>query len=525
MHKLQELVRYHRLGCGPREAARLLEISHNTEQRYRRAIEKAGLLAGDPGELPDPAALREAVKSAFPPEACRQLSTVEAYRQEISDKLNNGAQPQAIHDYLRLKYDGKFTGSLSAVKRLCKRLRREQGVPARAVAIPVETEPGQSAQVDFGYLGGVYDPASGSIRKVWLFVMVLGYSRKMFVDLVFNQKAETWIGLHIRAFEYFGGVPAVVVPDNLKAAVTRAAFTSADDCEINRSYRDLARHYGFLIDPTPPYQPQMKGKVESGVKYVKNNFGKPRTFVDIDDARAQLGEWLEKVANCRIHGTTRRRPAEMFAAEEAEHLLPLSAVRFDTVIWKKAKVHQDTHFQFDGRLYSVHFKNIGREVWVRATAKTVEAYLDDERAATHDRNGKGRRCTIEEHLPDHRVDWARRGRDFWEEKAAAIGPEVGEYISAVFDSDKEHSQLRAAQAIVTHLEKFPVGRACAAATRAHYYGNYSYKAVKNILQKGLDLTEPSPWDEPRYGVIGSARYARDVSELVARSPEVCDGND
>jgi len=523
MHELQELVRYHRLGRGPREVSRLLQMSPNTERKYRLAIGEAGLLGGSPDDIANLEDLREAIKKSFPPGTFRQRSTVEGYKEEITEKLANGSGAQAIYDFLRLKYEEEFTGSLSAIKRMCKRIKVERGVQPGDVVIPVETDPGQVAQVDFGYLGKIYDPESGNIRKVWIFVMVLGYSRKMFVDLVFDQKTTTWIDLHIRAFEYFGGIPAVVVPDNLKAAVIKAAFTSADECEINRSYRELARHYGFLIDPTPPYQPEKKGKVESGVKYVKNNFGKPRTFKDIDDARAQLREWLEKVANYRIHGTTRRRPAEMFAAEEAEHLLALPATRFDIVIWRKAKVHQDTHFQFDGRLYSVHFKNIGKQVWARANSTTVEAYLDDLRLATHDRNGNGRRSTIKAHLPDYRVVWAERSRDFWENKAEAIGSEVGAYVRAVFESDKELSQLRPAQAIVTHLEKFPVGRACAAAARAHYYGAYSYKAIKGILQKGLDLTEPSPWDEPRYGVIESPRHARDITEISRRAVEVRHG--
>ncbi len=523
MHELQELVRYHRLGRGPREVSRLLQMSPNTERKYRLAIGEAGLLGGSPEEIASLEDLREAIKKSFPPGTFRQRSTVEGYKSEIAEKLADGCGAQAIYDFFRTKYEDEFTGSLSAIKRMCKRIKAERGVLPGDVAIPVETDPGQVAQVDFGYLGRIYDPESGVIRKVWIFVMVLGYSRRMFVDLVFDQKAATWIDLHIKAFEYFGGVPAVVVPDNLKSAVIKAAFTCADECEINRSYRELARYYGFLIDPTPPYQPEKKGKVESGVKYVKNNFGKPRTFKDIDDARAQLGEWLEKVANCRIHGTTRKRPAEMFANEEAEHLLALPAARFDIVIWRKAKVHQDTHFQFDGRLYSVHFKNIGKEVWARANSTTVEAYFDDERLATHDRNGKGRRSTIPSHLPDYRGVWAERSRAVWEEKAEAIGPEVGAYVRAVFDSDRELSKLRAAQAIVTHLEKFPHERACAAAARAHYFANYTYKGVKSILQKGLDLTEPSPWEEQRFGVIESPRHARDITEISRRAVEVRHG--
>jgi len=524
MHAFQELVRCHRLGHGPREVSRLLQMSPNSERKYRLAIQEAGLLDGDPEDIPDLGRLREAVERRFPPSAAKQRSSVEGYEAEIGDKLKVGAGAQAIYDYLRVKYEGEFEGSLSAVKRLCRRLKRDRGVDPKEVSIPVETPPGEAAQVDFGYLGLIYDPMINAVRKVWIFVMVLCGSRLMYVDLVFDQKVKTWLELHVRAFKYLGGAPRTMIPDNLKAAVIKAAFKSSDDCEINRSYRELARHYGFTIDPTPPYQPKKKGKVESGVKYVKHNFGDPRTFRDVDDAAKQLVEWLEKVANRRIHGTTRRSPAELFAAAEAEHLLPIPAARFDPVIWRKAKVHIDSHFQFEGRLYSVHFKNIGKEVWVRATAKTVEAYYDDDRLATHERRGDYGRSTIDGHLPDYRSEWAERGRKAWEARADVIGPAVGAYIRAVFDSDRELSMLRRVMSIVTHLEGFPAGRACAAAARAHYFGNYTSHGIRNILKKGLDLTEPSLWDAERFGALESPRHARKIMELTGSPAEVDHGS-
>jgi len=168
------------------------------------------------------------------------------------------AGPRAIFDRLRLEHPD-FPGSLSAVKRLCARLSRERGISAEDVAIPVETEPGQVAQVDFTYVGKLYDPEQGVLRKCWLFLMSLGHSRHMYCQLVFDQKVETWVRLHVEAFEAFGGVPHVIVPDNLKAAVVRAAFAVDDEPAIQRTYRELARHYGFQIDPAPPRSPEKKG--------------------------------------------------------------------------------------------------------------------------------------------------------------------------------------------------------------------------------------------------------------------------
>lgn len=258
MHRLQELVRLHRMGLTSREIARMLKLGRNTERGYREALQKAGLLEGQAEDLPELETLRTAVFQHNPPKAPRvQPSSVEEWRGRIKKMAEKGAGPKAIYDALRL--DADFSGSLSAIKRLCTRLQREQGVKPEDVAIPVESGPGEIAQVDFGYVGKLYDPDAGVLRKVWAFVMVLAFSRHMIVRLVFDQTVLTWQRLHAEAFAELGGVVETVVPDNLKAAVIRAAFGIDGETELNRSYRELAQHYGFKIDPTPVRDPRKKG--------------------------------------------------------------------------------------------------------------------------------------------------------------------------------------------------------------------------------------------------------------------------
>lgn len=155
--------------------------------------------------------------------------------------------------------------------------------------------------------------------------------------IVFDQKIETWLRLHIEAFTELGGVVATVVPDNLKAAVIRAAFGVDGAASLNPSYCELARHYQFKIDPAPIYAPKKKGKVESAVKYVKRNFFVGRDNSDADDTKRDLARWVDEIANTRIHGTTHRRPIELFA-EEREALKPLPPVvgsrpRSGTRLW------------------------------------------------------------------------------------------------------------------------------------------------------------------------------------------------
>ncbi|RKH64636.1 IS21 family transposase [Corallococcus interemptor] len=526
MDRLRELVRLHRMGTGAREVARLLGMGPNTERTYRAALSAAGVLEGPEDEVPELEVLKALVQvhlpSKLPPQ---QTSSLVAWQQRVETLLGQGVGARAIHDRLRLEVEG-FAASYSAVKRMVRQLRKAQGVRAEEVAIPVITAPGEVAQVDFGYVGQLQCPRQKVLRKAWVFVLVLAHSRYLVADVVFEQSLPTWLRLHVEAFEQLGGVVETVVPDNLKAAVLRAAFTPDVPSALNRSYREVARHYGFKVDPTPPYAPQKKGKVEAGVKYVQSNFFKGRQGQDVDVVRADLKKWLAQVANVRRHGKTGRRPVDVFGEEELPALRPLPTRRFTPVVWKPARVHQDSHVLFDRRFYSVPWRLVGSDVWLRVTEASLEVYADDVRVATHARRGTGLYSTCEEHLPQHRADLRHRSRGYWEARAAQLGEKVLTYVRAVFDSDEVLSQLRAVQAIVTHLEGFPPERARAAARRAHYYGTYSYGGLKNLLRQGLDLQPlPLALAAPATSSLPQPRFARSVAELlhhpaVPQEPEI-----
>ncbi len=326
------------------------------------------------------------------------------------------------------------------------------------------------------------------MRKAWVFVMTLGYSRHMVARIVFDQKIDTWIRLHIECFEELGGVPHTIVPDNLKAAVIRAAFGIDDETALNRSYRELARHYGFVVDPTPPRDPQKKGKVESSVRYVKSNYFKAHAPEDVRDARRGLQQWLQTIAGQRRHGTTGRKPAEVFALEEKSHLLPLPLRRFEVVVWHYAKLHPDCHVVFGGEFYSAPWTLVGQILELRITRTEVTIYHDDAHLCAHRRVHRGQRATLESHLPDRRAALRERSRAHWLALAYEMGEPVGDYIRAIFDADDVLSKLRRVQAIVSHLKTFPEHRARAACVRALHYRNFTYAGIKDILRRGLDLT-------------------------------------
>jgi transposase len=490
MHRLQDLVRLHRQGRTVRAIAQLLRMGRNTIARYRMALASAGLLDGAPDHLPELGELKSAVErheATRRRPAAQQQSSIERWLGIVDAKHHAGVGPTAIFDFLRLGYPDEFDGSLSAIKRRCAHLKRIAPVSVSDVVIPVETDLGEEAQVDFGYVGKLYDATRGVMRKAWVFVMTLSCSRKFVARIVFDQTVETWVRAHIECFQELGGVPRRIVPDNLKAAVIRAAFGIDGETTLNRTYRELARAYDFVIDPTPPRSPEKKGKVEASVRYLKNNFFKAVESEDVRVVRAELQRWIQEIADTRRHGTTARRPGEVFRDEEQARLLPLPSCSFELVAWKRAKVHRDCHVVYRGELYSVPWRLVGRDVDLRIGRHDVSVYHDDDLVCNHVRGHRGKRTTIESHLPEGRSVLRHRSREHWERLADDIGPDVGRYVRAVFGSDDVLSKLRVVQGIVTHLQAFPRERANAACVRAMHYGAFSLRSIKDILRRALDL--------------------------------------
>ncbi len=506
MHQLQEAVRLHRLGQSRRQIARQLRVGRETLARYFAAFDKAGVLDGDAEGLPDALQLRAlADEHVARRKAKQQTSSVDPWRAKIEAMAKAGAGPTAIFDFLRT-HEEEFAGSLSATKRLCAVLRKNEAPDPKGVAIPITTMPGEIAQVDFGYSGLRLDPVKRVMRKSWIFVLTLAHSRLSYAEFVFDQKIDTWLTVHVNAFECLGGVPGVVVPDNLKSAVIRALFGTERSAVLNRSYRELARAYGFRIDPTPARAPEKKGRVERDVKYVKNNFLATLETVDINEDQKQLMHWLREIAWTRRHGTTGRAPIEMFNEEERGALLPLPPRRWDPVIWKPVTVHRDSHVQVDGAFYSAPWRLLGQKIWVRCTRTNVEIWANDDHVWTHARTLRGKHQTVEGHLPEGRRELRHRSRGYWEQRALAIGEPVELLAKKIFDSDDVLLQLRRVQAIVTHLEGFPAERAQNAARRALHFDSFEYRAIKSILAKGLDY-HALP-EEPARPWATKSRYAR-----------------
>lgn len=497
MNEVREIIHRFRCGEGAREIARSMDLSRNTVRKYRDLADEHGLL--EPGKpLPEN---RELGALLGPPPVPRHMrSTVEPYEETVRDLLEKEVEMVAI--WQRLREDHGYMGSYSSVRRFVRRLEpKEPDAVCR-----IETAPGAEAQVDFGSAGLQWDGRTGRRRRAWAFVMTLSNSRHQYVEFVFDQKIETWLRCHERAFAWFGGVPRRVVLDNLKAGVIQPDL---HDPVLGEPYRRLAQHYGFVISPNRPATPQHKGKVESGVHYVKRNFLAGQTFADLDAMNARVKRWIMETAGTRIHGTTKEAPLARFSRLERDALLPLPEESFDLVAAYRPKVHRDCHVVADGRYYSVPFRLIGERVEVYVGRKIVEIYHGTELVTTHPAGPKrGSRQTRLEHYPEGKRAYIENPPEQCQERAEQVGPSCSSVVDTLL-SDRIHDRLRSVQSLLRFRDQVGEERLEAACRRALHYGDPSYRRIKGILGARLDEEPLEPaMDHPDSGGALEYRYAR-----------------
>ena len=491
---LRELVRELRASSNDSAIQRTSGLNRRTIRRYRAWATEHGLLAGPLPPIEQLAALAQGTLQAAPPP--QTVSTVEPFRVLVLALHAAGVEGAAIRERLR---ERGFTGSLSAVYRFLKQVH-----PAQPdITVRVETPPGQEAQVDFGAAGRMIDPDTGVLRKAWAFVMVLAWSRAIYVEFVWDQTVATWLLLHRHAFEFFGGVPHRVVLDNLKAGVTRA---TVDDPQIQYAYRECAEHYGFLVAPCRPRTPEHKGKVESGVHYVKRNFLGGRTPTTLNQANRDVRIWCQTTAGQRTHGTTKQSPATRFHTTEQATLQPLPASPYDLANWKVATVARDCYVVFNHAFYSAPFRLVGQTVQVRGGAADVRIYTTDwQLVATHTRaSAPGERLTHLDHLPPTKLPGLLLGKAMCLDRATEIGPATHQVVALLLD-DPVVDRLRTVGRIVRLADQAGSARLEAACARAVAYDAVSHRAIKAILAHGLDVVlAPEPAPAPAQAYVRSA---------------------
>lgn len=321
------------------------------------------------------------------PKRDKRPSKIDPYINEIKDMINE-YNLSAVRIYENIKEKG-YNGSYTLVKRTARKYRNDRQIKA---VYRFETGPGVQAQVDFGEYGRI--EVDGKLKKLYFFSMILGYSRKRYVEFTTDISTANVINLHMKAFRYFNGYTDSILYDNMKQVVLERKIPSTRSV-FNRKFKDFSDYYGFIPILCFPYRAQTKGKIENTVKYVKNNFLNGRTFSSLEDINNQCSLWLEKV-NSKIHSTTGRIPNEM--AKE-EKLNPINNVpEYSVHLNELRKVSRDCYVSFEGNRYSVPWKYAGREAMVTKTDRII-IKIDNEIVAEHSiLEGTGRISRNKEHF-------------------------------------------------------------------------------------------------------------------------------
>lgn len=475
------------------ELSASLGVDPKTIRKYTAPAVAAGLVPGGPPL--SPAQWTELVESWFPQlvdHSLRQSSwpEIERHRERIAGWVG-AVKVSTIHQ--RLRDDHGLEASESSLRRWIAANLDGEVSPDAVRVLRDGPPPGEEAQVDYGLLGRWFDPAAERVRRVWGFIMVLAYSRMLFLRPVLKMDQAAWVEAHVAAFEFFGLVPARVVPDNLKTGVVRPDLY---DPKINRAFGELAVHYGCLIDPARAGKPRDKARVERPVPYARDSFfaGRAEEFADLASMQADALRWSADVANqrpCRPLG--RVAPQVIFDAEEAEHMLSLPMTPFELASWSSPKVGPDIHIKVARALYSVPWAHIGKTVEVRAGSRTIEVFLEGKLVKTHVRIERGKQTDPADYPPE-KIAFFMRTPTWCRRKALELGASVVAVVEELMEVNALY-RLRQAQGIVGLADRVGPDRLEAACARALAFGDPSYKTVKGILAAGTEH-EGSPTETP-----------------------------
>jgi transposase len=433
-------------------------------------------------------------------------SQCEIYLPVILTKLEQHLSAQRIWQDLVAEhgYDGKY----DSVKRFVRRLNASTPLPYRRL----ECAPGEEAQVDFG-TGAPIVTADGKRRKTHVFRIVLSCSRKGYSEATFTQTTDDFLHALENAFAHFGGVPKTLVIDNLKAAVAHPDWF---DPELVPKVQAFCQHYGTVILPTRPYMPRHKGKVESGVKYVKNNALKARTFASLREEQEHLAQWERTVADLRIHGTTKRQVRKLFDEVERPALLPMPRDRFANFHEAQRKVNRDGHIEVAKAYYSVPPEYLAREVWVRWDARLVRIFNHRfEQIALHVRSEQGRFNTHGQHLAAEKISGLERGAEYQLAKVRQIGPRSHDWAQAMLTA-RGIQGTRVLQGLLALTKKHASETLEEACETALSHGCYRLRTIRQLLQRKAQKQQPLAFLDEHPLIRPLDDYASIVAQAIRR---------
>lgn len=485
MEELIEVLYQWHMGRNISQIKHSLGMARKTIRKYIELAEKQGF-SRDMASQPYPYYLELAGKIQkglkVPVDSTPAFKRTALY-QALIEKLRGKKHMTPKQIYRILKRNYEYPLSYSTFNRYMNIKYPKQ--PRHCLRI--ELSAAEEAQVDFGYAGKMYDPMAGRMRRAYAFILTLSYSRLGYVEFVFDQGQLTWVKCHMNAFRFFNGVIRRVVLDNLKAGILKP---NTYDPVFNRAYAECAKHYGFVIDPARPGKAEHKGKVERRIPVVRQQFLSFQEFKDITGANEKVKHWCLHEYGMEVHGTIKRKPFEVFEAEEKAQLNPLPGESFDLPMWKEAKVHPDHHIVFDKSYYSLPTRYVGKKVWVRGGLYRVQIFYEGELIKTHQRAYKpGTWRTDERDYPPEKSRYLLRSTSYYQRQALKHGSHVCQLVTRIM-TEHAYRNLRKVQGLFRLAEKYgsePLDLTC---KRCLFYEDYRMSTIKRILKKQLYLLSP-----------------------------------
>src|SRR5215469_3758284 len=507
MRKIKEVMRLRfELQLGYQQIGRSCAIAVSTVHKYLKRAEAAGLSWPLP-EGWDEARVEEAVFPASPPPVqeqppARTLPDFVAIHEQLRTHRHLTLQ-LLWEEYRQANPDGY------RYSRFCELYQRWRS--KLDVVLRQEHKAGEKMYVDWaGATIPVHDRFTGQVWQAPLFVAALGASSYTYAEATRDQQMQAWLRAHVHAFEYWGGIPTLAVPDNTKTAVSQA---HRYDPDLNPTYYNFALHCGFGIVPARPYRPRDKAKVENAVHVAHRWIVaalRHHKFFTLEELNVAIRELLVRL-NHRPFRKREGSRAAVFEAIDKPALKPLATEPFDLSQWSRARVNIDYHVAFDSNLYSVPYNLVHELIEIRSTATTVEILHKGTRVASHLRSrGRGQTITNDEHRPkSHRahLEWTPSRMVHW---AESIGPNTARLFERIM-ADKPHPEMgyRGCLGIIRLAGKYSAQRVEAAAARALLTGACRYKSVESILKNSLDQAPPSslpPAATPPHDNIRGAEY-------------------
>lgn len=479
MRKIREILRLKAGGLGQRQISRSLNISLGAVHKYLKLTRHAGLTWPLPEDMDDKALTTKLLAPRG--QQVSKVFTIPDFEWIYKELLHKGVTLQLLHYEYKINHPQDYY----SYRRFCEMY--QEWKKSKKICLRQEYKGGDKMFVDYaGQTIPITNPQTGEVLQAQIFVAVLGASNYTYSEASWNQQIESWLGSHVRALNYFGGVPALIVPDNLKAGISKACRYEPD---INPNYAALVNYYDTAVLPARPYKPQDKAKVENSILVVERWILarlRHKTFYSLSELNEVIHTLLGEL-NQRSLQKLKGSRSSLFEEVDRPALKPLPQKAFEYAKYYHRKVPSDYHLDIEGHFYSVPYTYIGKQVDLRVTENIIEVLCEGRRIASHPQVRAEGKTTTAVHMPkSHRkhLEWTKEQCLKW---AQTIGPSTANMVEKIIATKNHVDQAsRCCLGLFRLAKHYSAERLELACIRALYYEVFSYKSIAAILENNLD---------------------------------------